>query len=187
MLACNTASAKAAEFLRAKYSNIPIIAIEPAYKMVHDCNPDGATIVMATKGTLESEKFHRLYKKYDNKHTKLLACVGMADIIEQDRKEDLALYLEDLLGEYKGKVQNIVLGCTHYPLAKQEIRNVLGDVKFFDGAEGVSRRLKAVLAQDNLLTESEAEGKITFLDSSETKEQRELKAKRFFNLFKKYE
>lgn len=187
VLACNTASAKAAEYLRAKYSNIPIIAIEPAYKMVHDCNPDGATIVMATKGTLESEKFHRLYKKYDNKHTKLLACVGMADIIEQDRKEDLALYLEDLLGEYKGKVQNIVLGCTHYPLAKQEIRNVLGDVKFFDGAEGVSRRLKAVLAQDNLLTESEAEGKITFLDSSETKEQRELKAKRFFNLFKKYE
>ena len=58
VIACNTASAKASAYLREKYS-LPIIAIEPAYKMVYDQNPDGFTLVMATKGTLESEKFHK--------------------------------------------------------------------------------------------------------------------------------
>ena len=71
VIACNTASAKASAYLREKYS-LPIIAIEPAYKMVYDQNPDGFTLVMATKGTLESEKFHKLYYKY-NKHKTALS------------------------------------------------------------------------------------------------------------------
>ena len=77
VIACNTASAKASAYLREKYS-LPIIAIEPAYKMVYDQNPDGFTLVMATKGTLESEKFHKLYYKYNNHKTALIACVGLA-------------------------------------------------------------------------------------------------------------
>ena len=36
VIACNTASARAVDFLRQKYNNIPFIAIEPAYKMVND-------------------------------------------------------------------------------------------------------------------------------------------------------
>ena len=56
VIACNTASAKASAYLREKYS-LPIIAIEPAYKMVYDQNPDGFTLVMATKGTKNSINF----------------------------------------------------------------------------------------------------------------------------------
>lgn len=142
VLACNTASAKAVSFLREKYTDTPIIAIEPAYKMVHDYNPDGFTLVMATRGTLESEKFHKLFYTYYNNNTSLLACVGLADLIEQEKKEELREYLERNLHDYKGRVSNVVLGCTHYPLAKAEIKEVLGDVNFFDGADGVSRQLK---------------------------------------------
>ena len=76
VIACNTASAKAANKLREKYTNIPIIAIEPAYKMVYDFAYDKKTLVMATKGTIESEKFHKLYNKYNNHNTELLECVG---------------------------------------------------------------------------------------------------------------
>ena len=64
VIACNTASAKAAKFLRQKYKELPIIAIEPAYKMVHDYSYDKPTLVMATKGTIESEKFNILFKKF---------------------------------------------------------------------------------------------------------------------------
>ena len=74
VIACNTASAKAAKFLRKKYKEIPIIAIEPAYKMVHDFAYEGKTLVMATKGTIESEKFNLLFNKYNNNKTELLAC-----------------------------------------------------------------------------------------------------------------
>ena len=180
VLACNTASAKAAAYLREKYYDVPIIAIEPAYKMVHDFAPDGFTLVMATRGTLESEKFAALYKKYDNENTELLACVGMADLIEQDRQEELDLYLENLLGKYKGKAENVVLGCTHYPLAKENIKKVLGDVRFFDGANGVARQLEHVLKRENLLCLSAEKGKIEFVDSSKDEAKRIEKERRFF-------
>ena len=50
VIACNTASAKSAKYLREKYPNMKFIAIEPAYKMVHDYSYDNPTLVMATKG-----------------------------------------------------------------------------------------------------------------------------------------
>lgn len=184
VLACNTASAKAVSFLREKYTDTPIIAIEPAYKMVHDYNPDGFTLVMATRGTLESEKFHKLFYTYYNNNTSLLACVGLADLIEQEKKEELREYLERNLHDYKGKVSNVVLGCTHYPLAKAEIKEVLGDVNFFDGADGVSRQLKRVLTEKDLLNNKKDKFTIEFVDSSETPKQQEQKKKRFFDLLR---
>lgn len=182
VLACNTASAKAVSYLREKYTDVPIIAIEPAYKMVHDNNPDGFTLVMATRGTLESEKFHKLFYTYYNNNTSLLACVGLADLIEQERTQELREYLECNLKDYKGKVANVVLGCTHYPLAQKEIADVLGNVNFFDGSVGVAKQLKRVLSDCDLLSDKTEIGTIEFTDSSLTREQREEKEKRFFKL-----
>ena len=151
VIACNTASAKAARFLRKKYKEIPIIAIEPAYKMVHDFAYEGRTLVMATKGTIESEKFNLLFNKYNNQKTDLLACKGLADIIEEGNKQKIEKYLNENLSKYKNKVENVVLGCTHYPLIQEEIKNVLGDVKFFNGAQILAKHLKEVLKENSLL------------------------------------
>ena len=109
VIACNTASAKSVKHLREKYKNIPFIAIEPAYKMVYDYAYEKTTLVMATKGTIESEKFNLLYHKYNNYKTYILPCVGLADIIEEGNKEKLDKYLNKNLGLYKGKVENVVL------------------------------------------------------------------------------
>ena len=143
VIACNTASAKAAKNLREKYPQIPIIAIEPAYKMVHDFSYDKVTLVMATKGTIESEKFHKLYNKYDNHKTYLMACPGLADIIEEGNKEKIKEYLEINLKEYVGKVHNVVLGCTHYPFVRDSIKKVVGhEIAIIDGGEGTVREIK---------------------------------------------
>ena len=109
VIACNTASAKAVQYLREKYKEIPFIAIEPAYKMVYDYAYEKPTLVMATKGTIESEKFNMLYHKYDNHKTTLLSCVGLADTIEEGKQEKIIKYLEENLKEYRGKVENVVL------------------------------------------------------------------------------
>ena len=109
VIACNTASARAVKYLREKYKDLPIIAIEPAYKMVYDNAYEKTTLVMATKGTVESEKFNLLYNKYNNHKTYILSCVGLADIIEEGNKEKLDKYLNKNLGLYKGKVENVVL------------------------------------------------------------------------------
>lgn len=178
VIACNTASAKAAKKLREKYSQIPIIAIEPAYKMVHDFAYEKTTLVMATKGTIESEKFHKLYDKYNNHDTYLMACHGLADIIEEGNEEKIKKYLKENLSEYVGKVQNVVLGCTHYPLIKEEIRNVLGKVEFFNGAKSLAKHLREVLIEQNLLRSIDdlCRGSIEFIDSSGL----ECKKERFF-------
>ena len=181
VIACNTASAIAVNTLREKYKDIPIIAIEPAYKMVHDYAYDGETLVMATKGTIESERFNLLYNKYNNHKTKLLECVGLADRIEEGNEKKIKEYLEKNLKEYKGKVENVVLGCTHYPLIQEEIGQVLGEnVRFFNGANRLAVHLKEVLLEKDLISKSNEKGKIDFCDSSEKKEKEE----RFYKFLK---
>ena len=79
------------------------------------------------------------------------------------------------------------MGCTHYPLAKKEIKNTLGDVEFFDGANGVSRQLKRVLEEKDLISDAKDKGNITFIDSSCDEKIREEKKKRFFNIISEAE
>lgn len=178
VVACNTASAKAVRYLRKKYPETLFIAIEPAYKMVYDYAYDKPTLVMATQGTIQSEKFNLLLKKYNNHKTILLPCVGLADRIEQGNKKEVRRYLEENIREYKDKVENVVLGCTHYPLIQKEIKEILGQVQFFNGAPSLAMHLKDILQENNLLYDGE--GKVEFRDSQELEE----KEKRFFEILK---
>ncbi len=184
VIACNTASAKAVSYLRKKYIDIIFIAIEPAYKMVYDNSFDKETLIMATKGTVESGKFNLLIEKYNNKKTIIVSCEGLADTIEAGNKIDIINNLEENIGRYAGKVQNVVLGCTHYPLIKNEIIEVLGKVDFFEGSKKIAEYLKTILKDKKLINNFEVKQKelvntkIKFIDSSECI----LKEKRFFEL-----
>ena len=179
VIACNTASAIAVEHLRNTYSNIDITAIEPAYKMVHDFNYNEETLVMATKGTIESEKFNKLLHKYDNHKTELIACIGLAELIENSEEDNINKYLEQNLAKYKFKVKNVVLGCTHYPLIQENIKNVLESdeykIKFFDGSERLAKHLKDKLYNNNMVN---SKFEIEFIDSSND----ENKKNRFFGI-----
>ena len=143
--------------------------------MVYDYAYDKPTLVMATKGTLESEKFNMLFNKYNNHKTYLLPCIGLADIIELSDERKIREYLDKNLEKYKNKVKNVVLGCTHYPLIKDEIQKVLGKVGFFEGSSRLAIHLKDVLEKLNMLEKNE--GKVTFIDSNNSKE----KERRFYN------
>lgn len=181
VIACNTASVKSAQYLREKYTDIPFIAIEPAYKMVYDYAYNEPTLVMATKGTIESEKFNLLYHTYDNHKTILLPCVGLADIIEEGNENKIKTYLKEHLEQYIGKVKNVVLGCTHYPLIKEEIQEVLGQITFFNGAPYLSKHLKDVLEEKDLINNETTERIIQFIDSSNDEQKKE----RFFKIIQK--
>ncbi len=170
VIACNTASAICKDILREKYS-IPIIAIEPAYKLA---SKNGKTLIMATKGTIDSLKFKELYQKYDNHNTMIYECVGLANLIEQNNTKLIKEYLKQNIKQFMG-VENVVLGCTHYPLIKKNIREILGNVNFFDGSNGVAKRLLEIVKDIHL---QESEQSITFIDSSLDK----TKEKRFFDL-----
>ena len=100
VIACNTASSKCSFKLREKYKDIIIVCIEPAYKMVHDYAYTNNCLVMATPGTINSEKFKNLYNKYDNGKTTILPCKYLANMIEEDN-ENLDNYLNEILSPYK--------------------------------------------------------------------------------------
>lgn len=170
VLACNTASAVCVKKLREEYPNTLFIAIEPAYKMVHDYNPNGKTLVMATEGTINSEKFLTLFNKYDNKNTILLPCKGLAELIEEGNDVEINQYLDDNLSKYKD-IDNVVLGCTHYPLIKKNIRRVLGDVKFFDGSLGVSKELVRQLELRGITFDNKSYS-VEFIDTSNNSNKR---------------
>lgn len=175
VIACNTASAICKDYLRRKF-NIPIIAIEPACKMVYDYNYLGKTLILATKGTLESSKFKELYQKYDNHNTSIYECVGLADLIENDDKKAVKEYLNVNIKKFRG-VENVVLGCTHYLLIKEEIKEILGNVIFYDGSLGVVKELSRIIKKEEIKSSHQ---KITFIDSSNQK----IKEDRFFNILK---
>lgn len=176
VIACNTASACCKEYLRKKYK-IPIVAIEPAYKMIHDKNKNSKTLIMATNGTIHSKPFQELLQKYDNQNTVVCSCSGLADLIEENNKEKIDAYLKERLDNYSG-IESVVLGCTHYPLIKEEITKVLGKVKFYDGSRGVSLQTKKILTDNNLLNTKEEKGKIIFINSKKKKR----KEKMFFDI-----
>jgi glutamate racemase len=180
VIACNTASAKAAQFLRDKYKKIIFVAIEPAYKMVYDFAYNDPTLVMATKGTIESEKFNLLYNKYNNYKTYLLPCVGLADIIEEGDNKKIKEYLENNIKCYYGKVKNVVLGCTHYPLIQKEIKDVLGEVKFFNGAQKLAEHLKILMKKNKSINNSNKS--LEFIDSQKSK----IKEKRFYKILEEF-
>ena len=165
VIACNTASAICVKRLREEYPDTLFIAIEPAYKMVYDYNPEGKTLVMATEGTIKSEKFLTLFNKYDNHKTILLPCKGLAELIEEGNEDEINQYLESNLSRYKD-IDNVVLGCTHYPLIKDNIRKVLGDVNFFDGSLGVSKELVRQLELRGIIFDNSNRTSFDFINTS---------------------
>ena len=169
VIACNTATSIAASYLRST-KDIPIIGIEPAIKPSVNTHPKGNIIVMATKVTLEKEKFQNLAKLYsDEANIYPLSCVGLADLIEnKDKKEDeINEYLKELFLPFaKTKIDAIVLGCTHYPHIINNIKNAFNyDIDFFDGLEGTSKETKRRLENEGLITKMNEKGKVDFISS----------------------
>lgn len=144
--ACNTATAMVLGDIRKKYPSVVFVGTEPAVKVVYDNYRDKQTIVLTTKGTGESEKFLELFHKYETKNCKLVVASELANLIESNR--DSSFYLSNLLKDYIG-TEVVVLGCTHFPLAKNEIRSVLGDVLFVDGSVGIANRINSLIKKNN--------------------------------------
>lgn len=182
VVACNTATSAAAARLREEHPNVPILGVEPALKPAVLACRGGRVLVMATPMTVSLDKFQRLLHTWRNTaHIVAVPCGGLASRIERGHLDepDLTELIERLVGEYAGSVDAVVLGCTHYPFVREQIAQVLGDVRFFDSAEGTARQLWRRLYDCALASTSERQGRVVFLSSMEGPEEPEL-YRRFF-------
>lgn len=144
---CNTATTMVLDDMRKKYPDYIFVGTEPAIKPIHDYYADKNVLVLTTKGTGHSEKFQMLFNKYKTKKSKLIEAPLLAELIENE--EDPYPYLKDLLAECKN-IEVVVLGCTHFPLAKEALTKVLGNVTFVHGGSGIARQVKNLLITNDL-------------------------------------
>jgi len=161
VLACNTATAAAVRDLRKKYPDFIVIGIEPALKVAADHYPGGRIGVMATEVTLREEKFDiLLHRFHENCSVSKIPMPGLVQLVEGGKTgtPEMEALLRALLAPYVGKLDAVVLGCTHYPLAAKDISRVLGGtVVLLDGGEGTARETRRRLAQAGLLEEGPGE------------------------------
>ena len=155
VVACNTATAASIRTLRQQYPGLVVVGIEPAVKPAAECFPGGKVGVMATEVTLREEKLHALLARYPHTEFITIPAPGVVELVEQGKADspEMDALLEKLLSSHKGKLDGLVLGCTHYPFVKRAIRRVLGDIPLFDGGEGTARHCRALLADKSLLSE----------------------------------
>lgn len=185
VIACNTATSASVRLLREQYPQIPIVGIEPAVKPAANFKDHPTVLVLATPMTIREEKFRRLMGRYEDQAEIIpLPCPGLMEFIERGdlRGEDLRQYLMELLSDYRvNQVDAAVLGCTHYPFAREMIQEILGDkVQIFDGGEGTAREMKRRLAAEELLCSSDKKGQVEFCNSLPESERIELCHKLFY-------
>jgi glutamate racemase len=149
VVACNTASGAALEDLRAALT-IPVIGLEPAVKTAVARTRARRVGVMATSGTLRSERYARLVRAHaDGVQVLPQPCPGLADLIEEGHLDGdvLRARLEELTRPLReAGVDTVVLGCTHYPFVAEPIQRALGaGVTLVDSAPAIARRTAQIL------------------------------------------
>ncbi|WP_159799501.1 glutamate racemase [Flavobacterium sp. MK4S-17] len=169
VVACNTATTNAIKELRSKYS-VPFIGIEPAIKPAAMRTKTQTIGILATKGTLNSELFHKAVLTYSNINIIEQVGFGLVSLIEDGKLESAEM--TNLLGEYltpmiKANIDYLVLGCSHYPYLVPQIKKILPDsIKIIDSGEAVAKQTQKVLEEYKLLNKSGKKGRQVFYTNS---------------------
>ncbi|MCD8037605.1 MAG: glutamate racemase [Lachnospiraceae bacterium] len=149
VIACNTATAAAADVMRQKYE-MPIIGIEPAIKPAVAQSRGKRVLVAATPLTVREEKLKNLVKRVDDEHlVDLIALPGLVEFAERGEfaSEAVERYLLSAFSGYAlEKYGELVLGCTHFNYFKDSFRKIIpAQVSMIDGSEGTIKQLARVL------------------------------------------
>jgi glutamate racemase len=162
VVACNTASAAALYWLREQFPAVPFVGMEPAVKPAIEHTRTGQVGVIATAATFQGELFASLLDRYAGRvtiHTQicpeLVLLVETGELDSPRTRGAVKQYLTPLLA---AGIDQLVLGCTHYPFLRPVIEEIAGSgVAVIDPAPAVARQAGRVLAQHGWLVADEAQ------------------------------
>lgn len=152
VVACNTASALAGEFLRQNYS-VPIFeVITPAARSAVTLSR-GRIGIIGTRGTIGSGAYDKAIRAlHDQMEIFSQTCPLFVPLVEENwlKKPESKMIAKKYLTPLKNKnIDTLILGCTHYPLMKKIIQAKIGRrVKLIDPAEEVVKELKNFLSRN---------------------------------------
>lgn len=155
VVACNTATAAALDYLRQRFPAIPFIGMEPAVKPAAQTTRSGKVGVLATPSTLNSHRYAGLMSRYAaGIQVYEDPCSGLVQLIEAgavDAPQSRALLHRVVDPMLAAGVDTLVLGCTHYPFIRPLLQEIVGDgVAIIDPAPAVARHTQFVLQQHQL-------------------------------------
>ena len=168
VVACNTATAAAIDFLRERHPEVPFIGIEPAVKPAALRSKTGVVGVLATAGTFGGRLYNETKAKFA-KDVTVIATVAdeFVELVERNEISGAAAErvvrarIEPLL---KAGCDKIVLGCTHFPHLKPLIAKICdGRAEVIDPSGAVARQAKRVLSARGLLASASAKPSHVFL------------------------
>ncbi len=156
IVACNTVSAVATEILKEKFAPIPVIGVlkagvSEAIKQDEIQN----IVIIGTRGTINSDAYRKeIHKVRSDIIVESVACPLFVPIVEEGLTENniadmaISLYLSSYL---KNKPDEIVLGCTHYPLLIDKINDFFNsDVNIIDSATACAKYAENFLEKNSL-------------------------------------
>lgn len=168
VIACNTATTSCMKKLREKYPDTIFVGTVPAIKVAYDNNYKNV-INLSTPYTQNSRRVYELIHDFKNDDETIFNISGenLANLIELDKKEEIADLLNRLLGKYRNNCDAVVLGCTHYSLIKDEISKVLPNTALLDGCIGVTNEVKRQLENNNLLSDKKDKGTLKIINTKD--------------------
>ncbi len=149
VVACNTSSAIALPFLQ-KENGIDVLGVVKAGAMAAFFSTKNKKVgVIGTSATVKSKAYEKEIKKLDkkikivSKATPLLVpLIEEGWLFQKTTKDILYYYLKDFK---KTKIDTLVLGCTHYPLLKPLIKEILPGINLIDSSEEIAKETKELL------------------------------------------
>ena len=168
VVACNTATAAAIDFLRERHPEVPFIGIEPAVKPAALRSKTGVVGVLATAGTFGGRLYNETKAKFA-KDVTVIATVAdeFVELVERNEISGAAAErvvrarIEPLL---KAGCDKIVLGCTHFPHLKPLIEKICeGRAEVIDPSDAVARQARRVLSARGLLASASAKPSHVFI------------------------
>lgn len=156
VIACNTASAVAYDYLCNKFPNVPIFeVITPAAEAAAVATKNGRIGVIGTRATINSGIYEKKLREFQILNSKFqiqtfgTACPLFVPLVEEgwlDSRETKMIARKYLYPLKQSRIDTLILGCTHYPLIKNAIRGKIGKkVIVVDSAEQVVGKILSYL------------------------------------------
>lgn len=172
VVACNTATAHALPALRDEL-DIPVIGVvEPGARAAVRATHTGHIGVIGTEGTIRSQAYVRaIHAENPDARVTALACPLFVPLVEEGWTNHEATHLvaEEYLAPFvKDPIDTLVLGCTHYPLLKPVIGEIVGrSVRLIDSAEETAADARRMLDANQLTAAAAGEGAYRFIASDD--------------------
>ena len=162
VVACNSATAAGLPFYREACEQPVLGVIEPGVRAALAQSRSGRIGVIGTPGTISSLAYEQaLRSKNGRLHIVSKACPLFVLLVENnlvdtaEAKMVVHEYLDPLVDE---EIDSLILGCTHYPLMKGLIQEVVGpSVTLINSAEEIAREVEAILAENDMANPLESE------------------------------